>query len=109
MESERAPASLDGGPILGLEPRFYTDATIFALERERIFLRTWQYACHQREFAAPGDFVVFDVADQSLFVIRDGVDSYAAFTMFASVPTSFLRGWGIAAALPVPTMPGPMT
>ncbi|MDH3691779.1 MAG: Rieske 2Fe-2S domain-containing protein [Gammaproteobacteria bacterium] len=58
-------------PIRALDPRFYTDPEVFTQEKERIFFRTWQYACHEGEIENPGDFVVFDIADQSLFVMRD--------------------------------------
>ncbi|MDX1513003.1 MAG: aromatic ring-hydroxylating dioxygenase subunit alpha [Gammaproteobacteria bacterium] len=66
-------------PVRGLEPRFYTDPSVYAEERERIFFRTWQYACHQSEVEHAGDFVVFEIAEQSLFVIRGTDGELRAF------------------------------
>lgn len=67
------------GPVRALHPRYYRDPAIFAQERERIFFRTWQYVCHSQEVAERGDYLVFGVADQSLFVIRDGAGALRAF------------------------------
>ena len=63
------------GPVRALHPRYYTDPEVFQRERERIFFRTWQFVCHAQEVAKAGDYLVFEVADQSLFVLRgaDGV------------------------------------
>lgn len=67
------------GPVRALHPRYYRDPEIFARERERIFYRTWQYACHEQEVAKTGDYRVFEVAGQSLFVIRAGDGTLRAF------------------------------
>src|SRR5687767_2247901 len=32
-----------------LSSDFYTDAAYFELSKERIFARSWQYLCHERE------------------------------------------------------------
>ena len=67
------------GPVRALHPRYYTDPAIFQQERERIFFRTWQYVCHAQEVASPGDYRVFEVADQSLFVVRGADEKLRAF------------------------------
>ncbi|MGI9305532.1 MAG: aromatic ring-hydroxylating oxygenase subunit alpha [Gammaproteobacteria bacterium] len=69
----------DGGPVCALEARFYSDLDIFAREQEAIFFKTWQYACHVSEVENAGDYVVFDVAGQSLFVIRDALGELRCF------------------------------
>ncbi len=66
-------------PVLALESRYYTDPAIFAQEKERIFFRTWQFACHASQVAKPGDYVTFKIADQNLFVIRDRDDELRCF------------------------------
>ena len=66
-------------PVLALESRYYTDPAIFAQEKERIFFRTWQFACHASQVARPGDYVTFKIADQNLFVIRDTVGELQCF------------------------------
>jgi len=66
-----APAA----PTLGLAAKYFTDESIFARARERIFFRTWQFACHARHAPAAGDYFAFELCGESLFVMRgrDGV------------------------------------
>lgn len=79
MSANAFPTDSDAQPVRALEPRFYTDAEIFGHECERIFFRTWQYACHAAEVETPGDFVVFEVAGQSLFVVHNDDGALRAF------------------------------
>lgn len=74
QDSQSAPAL-----TYALEPRYYTDPAILAREREEIFFRCWQYACHLSEVAKPGDYVAFNVLDQGLFVIRGRDGELRAF------------------------------
>jgi len=53
-----------------LPARYYTDPEVFARARERLFFRTWQFACHQSRIPKPGDYHAFSILDQDLFVIR---------------------------------------
>lgn len=48
----------------------YTSAEFAALENQYLWSHTWQMACHVDELAQPGDHVVYDVADQSVIVVR---------------------------------------
>jgi glycine betaine catabolism A len=56
-------------PSLIPAPRYY-DAGFYALEKERLWPRVWQMACRLEEIPKPGDFVVYDILDQSLIVTR---------------------------------------
>jgi phenylpropionate dioxygenase-like ring-hydroxylating dioxygenase large terminal subunit len=58
-------------------PYFY-DATIFQLERERIFLRSWHLVAHVNELRNTGDFVTYDILDQSVIVTRskEGIKAF---------------------------------
>lgn len=56
-----------------LHPSYYTDATIFAQEREKIFFSNWLYVCHQSQVAHNGDFFTLTLLDQSIVVMR-GID-----------------------------------
>ena len=57
----------------------YTSPEFAALENEYLWTRTWQLACLEAELAEPGDYVVYDVADQSLLVTRTPDGSVKAF------------------------------
>ena len=56
-------------PSLIPAPRYY-DAEFYALENERLWPRVWQMACRLEEIPKPGDFVVYDILDQSVIVTR---------------------------------------
>ena len=53
-----------------LPARWYTDPEIFALERERIFHRSWWYAGNAAEVAEPGSYVTTSLLDQDIVIIR---------------------------------------
>ncbi len=57
-------------PGYSLEQEFYTDPAIFDLDVERIFMRNWLYAGHVSRIAAPGDYFLFEVAGESIIIIR---------------------------------------
>ncbi|MDU8945728.1 aromatic ring-hydroxylating oxygenase subunit alpha [Ovoidimarina sediminis] len=62
-------------PVRSLEARYYIDPAIFEAEKSGLLRRTWQFACHASQLEQPGDYVAFDLGDESLFSIRgrDGV------------------------------------
>ncbi len=62
-----------------LEGRWYVSPEIFALERERIFARTWCFAARAEQLAATGDYVLAEVAGESLIVTRAGGGRIRAF------------------------------
>ena len=49
----------------------YADPEIFALERERLFTRSWVFLAHESEIPDPGDYVVRRVLADSFIVVRD--------------------------------------
>lgn len=49
----------------------YSDEELFALERERVFSRSWQYLAHESEIPDPGDYVVRRILADSFIVARD--------------------------------------
>ncbi|WP_372349805.1 Rieske 2Fe-2S domain-containing protein [Streptomyces sp. KL116D] len=48
----------------------YIDPRYVALEKERLWPDVWQVACREEEIPKAGNFVTFDVADESIIVIR---------------------------------------
>jgi anthranilate 1,2-dioxygenase (deaminating, decarboxylating) large subunit len=49
----------------------FTEPELFALEMEMIFERTWIYACHESELAAPNSFVTMTAGRQPMIITRD--------------------------------------
>jgi len=50
---------------------YYYDADIFEREKRAIFQRTWQYIGHVSLLNEPGSYLVRDILDQSVLLVRD--------------------------------------
>jgi phenylpropionate dioxygenase-like ring-hydroxylating dioxygenase large terminal subunit len=48
----------------------FTSPEFAALEKQYVWMKTWQFACLEDELKEPGSHVVYDVADESLIIIR---------------------------------------
>jgi phenylpropionate dioxygenase-like ring-hydroxylating dioxygenase large terminal subunit len=48
----------------------YYDLDFFQLECEQLWPRVWQMACRLEEIPEPGDFVEYEILDQSVIVVR---------------------------------------
>ena len=60
----------------------YTSPEIFALEKERIFARSWLCVGRASAFAKPGDYQLRTIADESLIMVRDrGGELHAFFNV----------------------------
>ena len=56
----------------GMIPAYvYSDPEVFALEKERLFAKSWVFLGHESEVPATGDFVVRRVLDDSYIMVRD--------------------------------------
>ena len=55
------------------------DPAVFAVERERIFRRTWQIVGHVNALEAAGSFRTVDLGGASVFVVRDEEGELRAF------------------------------
>ncbi len=62
-----------------LPGRYYTDPEIFARIRDRVFFRTWQFACHESRIPETGDYYAFSILDQDLFIVRQKDGSLRCF------------------------------
>lgn len=57
-------------PLKPIPASRYTNQAFFDLEVEKVFLKTWQWACREEEIPNPGDTYVFDLIDKSLLLTR---------------------------------------
>ncbi len=57
-------------PGYALEQRFYTDPGVYELEMDKIVTANWILAGHQSQLPEPGDFKVFNVANESAIIVR---------------------------------------
>jgi len=57
----------------------YIDPAFAALEAERLWPRVWQMACREEELARAGDFVTYDILDESIIVLRSSDSEIRAF------------------------------
>ena len=67
-----AGSGTETGPdgVTSLEGRYYTDAAIFAAEKETIFFRSWLRVGHVTDLAQPGDYITATLFDQEVAVLR---------------------------------------
>jgi Rieske 2Fe-2S family protein len=61
-----------------LQRDFYFSGDIFQREKERIFFREWFCAGREEEVPNPGDYLVLDVAGESVLVVRTSERNLAA-------------------------------
>jgi choline monooxygenase len=55
-----------------LPARLYTEPSVFAAEKEKVFARTWQVVGHATQVANPGDYFTAELMDESLLFARGG-------------------------------------
>ena len=77
--SAKAYAPCERDALRCLPARFYTDPEILRIEREALFFRTWQYACHADAIPEAGDFTTISIFDQELFLVRGRDGEVRAF------------------------------
>ena len=54
-----------------LEQKYFVSPEVFAEEQEKIFSKQWVLVGHQGELAKAGDYLVAEVASESLVILRD--------------------------------------
>jgi phenylpropionate dioxygenase-like ring-hydroxylating dioxygenase large terminal subunit/AcrR family transcriptional regulator len=78
----RAPApatAVDPAIKLTLPGWAYHSAEFHELEREHLFLPSWQVVCHQSELPEAGDYVTFEFFGRRGFVVRGSDGAIRAF------------------------------
>jgi Rieske 2Fe-2S family protein len=73
------PRRAEAGMERTLHRDCYLSDELFALERERIFFREWFCAAREEEIPRPGDYLVRDVAGESVLVVRTRDGELAAY------------------------------
>ena len=56
----------------------YLDADIPRLERERLWPRIWHIACREEEIPNVGDYVTYEILDESVIIVRSSADAISA-------------------------------
>ena len=72
----RVPNDWDRG---GLPPWTYHSEELTEVEKDVLFRRHWQLACHVSDVAEPGDWVAFDMAGERALVVRGADGRIRAF------------------------------
>ena len=57
----------------------YLSKDFLRLENERMWPRVWQIACRVEELSGVGDYVTYDIADESIIVVRQTTDRIRAY------------------------------
>ena len=66
-------------PGFTLEQAFYRDPGVFRRDLERVISRSWLYVDHASEIPGKGDYLVYDIGDESIVVIRGDDGGLRAF------------------------------
>ncbi len=83
MDPRPSPAFFAPSPLdLGTQPipaSNYTSKEFFEREKEKMWFRTWQYACGEDEIPDSGDTHVYELLGQQVIVVRQADGSIRAF------------------------------
>jgi Rieske 2Fe-2S family protein len=63
---------------VGLTQPFFNDAEVYQRDIDRVFMRSWIYACHASEIPNVGDFQLLEVGEESVIVVRSAADRFSA-------------------------------
>jgi len=64
--------------MAGMPREFYRDPDIYERDIEQIFLKSWLYAGHQSEIPGVGDWFLFELAGESVIIVRNAEDGINA-------------------------------
>src|SRR6201986_3195874 len=84
IASPTSPAAAANGSApapsgVALEPRYYTDPSLEAIEQELIFERTWQLAGHVSQLSTTGSYITAAAGNQPVLVVRDDKGALRAY------------------------------
>ena len=79
MEKQAIAALIESHPAgIALQQAFYTDADIYERDINEIYLKSWLYAGHVSEIPDVGDWFLFELAGESVIIIRSSEDEISA-------------------------------
>ncbi len=61
-----------------LDQAFYTDEAIYQRDIEEVYLKCWLYAGHMSEIPATGDWFLFEMAGESVIIVRKSAAEVSA-------------------------------
>jgi Rieske 2Fe-2S family protein len=64
--------------MMSLDRIFFTDETIYQREIDEIYLKSWLYAGHVSEIPLVGDWFLFEMAGESVVIVRSGESEISA-------------------------------
>lgn len=67
------------GPEDFIDKADYLGIDFARAEQQRLWARAWQMACREEEIKSVGDYVTYDILDESVIVIRTAPDRVSAF------------------------------
>src|SRR5262245_10242756 len=75
----QAEVAADPALTYTLPAWIYHNEEFSELEKERLFMPSWQIVCHVSELKAPGDYVTFEFFGRRGFMVRDETGMLRAF------------------------------
>jgi phenylpropionate dioxygenase-like ring-hydroxylating dioxygenase large terminal subunit len=71
MDKQSITALIDAQTeMTALNQAFYTDADIYQRDIEQVYLKSWLYAGHLSEISSVGDWFLFEMAGESVIIVR---------------------------------------
>jgi len=79
MDDKTLTALIESQPArTALEQAFYTDQSIYTRDIEAVYLKSWLYAGHLSEIPAAGDWFLFEMAGESVIIVRNAGNEVSA-------------------------------
>jgi phenylpropionate dioxygenase-like ring-hydroxylating dioxygenase large terminal subunit len=81
FEDAEVPCGIEMKPVQPaiIPTDAYTSESYARLENERLWGKVWQAACRAEEIPNVGDYVTYDIVDESIIIVRTSEDSIQAF------------------------------
>jgi Rieske 2Fe-2S family protein len=79
MDDQAIRELIDSQPgMTALQQAFYTDPDIYQRDVNEVYLKSWVYAGHLSEISKPGDWFLFDMAGESVVIVRSSESGVSA-------------------------------